>query len=655
MKKTLSNKMRALSIVLSLLMVLSVISFPTLKAKAAGGTLDDFVERCYTVTLDRSSDPEGFAYWKGKLLNGEAVGNEVAYGFLFSKEYTNKNKSNSAYVRDLYMLFMGRDPDDSGYNDWMNQLDEGKSRLEVFAGFANSQEFYNLCDSYGITAGRWVNGYDREQINNVNLFVERLYKICLGRIGDRDGQRNWVEKLLKKEITGSECARSFIQSQEYINKGLTDNTYVENLYLSMMGRKYDEGGKENWLYALSEGKTRDEVFEGFANSAEFAAICAKYKIDKGTYKAKDVQNINEIVPVKEYRIVRYDYSTGDYGIVEYDEPYHISAIKIYDKNGNFKGYDSRDEKLNNGTEEYFGGGNYNDDGTLSGENIKKVYSPDFKTCYDYTYSDQWKTLDRYCVLDVEEYSYSYDKYSYTSIHSLRGTLYDADGTKYGSLEYEYDSYNRLIKTTQYNASGGLYWVQEYEFYPNKKGWEQQYVKKYTTTDYYYDGTQGSKIVEEYDENGNYLKTTFYENNKMINSMVYEYDSKGNNVKKTNISSNNKPTDITVFEYDIYGNKTKETYFYGNGNRYGWVTCTYNTNNNVLNSTYYDADGNIIQTYDYEYDKNENITRYCDNNGYDVYEELHEYDENGNEIKFTKKQDGTVIFWVKKSYEEFSGE
>ena len=288
MKKTFSNKMRALSIVLSLLMVLSVISFPTLKVKAEGGTLDDFVERCYTVTLDRPSDVDGFNYWKGKLLNGEAVGNEVAYGFLFSKEYTNKNKSNSAYVRDLYMLFMGRDPDESGYNDWMNQLDEGKSRLEVFAGFANSQEFYNLCDSYGITAGRWVNGYDRYQINNVNLFVERFYKTCLGRRGDRDGQRNWVEKLLKKEISGSECARSFIFSQEYTNKGLSDEEFVENLYIALMGRSSDASGKANWLNALASGKTRDEVFAGFVNSVEFANICKTYNIDKGSYTAKNV-------------------------------------------------------------------------------------------------------------------------------------------------------------------------------------------------------------------------------------------------------------------------------------------------------------------------------------------------------------------------------
>jgi hypothetical protein len=282
MKKRIT---RGLSILLSLVMVLSVISFPTIKPKAAAGTIDDFVERCYTVTLDRGSDPDGFADWKSQLTSGKAVGVHVAYGFLFSPEYTRKNKSNSAYVRDLYALFMGRDPDDSGYNNWMNQLDAGKSRQEVFAGFANSQEFYNICDSYGITAGRYVVGYDRYQINNVNLFVERLYKVCFKRRGDIGGQKDWVEKLLKKQITGAECARNFIQSAEYENLGLSDADYVENLYIALMGRASDAPGKADWLNGLANGMTRDEVFAGFVNSVEFDGICKKYNIERGSYTA----------------------------------------------------------------------------------------------------------------------------------------------------------------------------------------------------------------------------------------------------------------------------------------------------------------------------------------------------------------------------------
>ena len=312
MRQMGKNFSRVMSVFLSFIMFITVINFTTIKANADGsaGTLDDFIERCYTVTLDRPSDAEGFAYWKGRVLNGEAVGIEVAYGFLFSKEYTQKDKTNTEYVRDLYTLFMGRDPDDSGFNDWMNKLDEGVSRLDVFVGFANSQEFYNICESYGITAGRYVKGYDRNTINNVNLYVERLYKICLGRIGDKGGQTNWAEKLMKKEISGSECARSFIFSKEYTNLGLSDEEFVENLYLAMFGRPSDCDGKNNWIYGLKNGMTRDEVFAGFANSVEFDNICKAYGINRGTYTATNKGTFNKDNPNNEEITFEHSWDKG---------------------------------------------------------------------------------------------------------------------------------------------------------------------------------------------------------------------------------------------------------------------------------------------------------------------------------------------------------
>ena len=283
---------RLLSVVMSLLMILSVISFPTLKAKAAGG-VDGFVERCYTVTLDRGSDPAGFAAWKDMLLNGKSVGVYIAYGFMFSDEYVAKNKDNRAFVKDLYTLFLDREPDEDGYNLWVGLLESGKSREEIFAGFANSTEFYGICESYGITAGFYDARYDIFQINDVNLFVERMYQTCLGRRGDMDGHILWVSKLLNKELTGVECAKNFIKSDEYVSKNLSNDEYVENLYKAFMGRASDAEGKSLWLNALNTGTmTRDEVFAGFANSKEFGDICARYNIVKGSYTPTDVAKNN---------------------------------------------------------------------------------------------------------------------------------------------------------------------------------------------------------------------------------------------------------------------------------------------------------------------------------------------------------------------------
>lgn len=280
--------LKILSVLVSMIMIITIINIPSLEAKASGG-LDDFVTRCYEIALGRTPEPAGLADWEGQLVEGRSCGSKVVYGIVFSQEYKNRNRSNEEYVEDLYNMFLGRPSDVAGKTDWVGKLDSGMSRQDIFAGFANSQEFYNLCRDYGITAGYFDSNYDYNKVNKVNLFVSRLYRVCLGRLGDQSGQANWTKKLLSGEITGSKCAHDFIFSEEYLNNNLSNGEYVSNLYTAVMGRDYDDAGYSHWVNTLNlKLKTRDEVFEGFVNSEEFNKICNDYGINCGTYKATDV-------------------------------------------------------------------------------------------------------------------------------------------------------------------------------------------------------------------------------------------------------------------------------------------------------------------------------------------------------------------------------
>ncbi|MCR4999665.1 MAG: DUF4214 domain-containing protein, partial [Lachnospiraceae bacterium] len=167
-------------VVLSLAVLFFAVQLSSMKVQAEEG-VGGFVNRCYQVALGRDADPDGYADWTSQLTNGQTDGATVAYGFIFSPEYTNSNKDNGAYVTDLYTMFLGRTPDEAGYNDWVGQLDAGADRLSVFAGFANSVEFSGLCTDYGVTAGLFTTEYDLGQVNNVNMFVARMYRICLSR------------------------------------------------------------------------------------------------------------------------------------------------------------------------------------------------------------------------------------------------------------------------------------------------------------------------------------------------------------------------------------------------------------------------------------------------------------------------------------------
>ena len=113
--------------------------------------VDAFVTRFYRQCLNREPERTGLVDWVNALLNGTLYGADVANGFIFSQEFINRNTSNEDFVTILYRAFFGREPDTPGFNGWVNYLYNGATRQDVLNGFIYSQEFENLCTSYGIS------------------------------------------------------------------------------------------------------------------------------------------------------------------------------------------------------------------------------------------------------------------------------------------------------------------------------------------------------------------------------------------------------------------------------------------------------------------------------------------------------------------------
>lgn len=242
-------------------------------------SVGDFVNRCYNVALGREADEAGFDSWVSQLNEGRTCGSQVGYGFIFSGEYLNKNTDNTQYVKDLYSMFFGREADEAGFNYWLEQLDDGVTRENVFSGFCNSAEFSNLCNKYGVVSGCYFVDVPNDKQGYVNSFVARLYKVCLGRLPDQGGQLGWARKLIDGEETGSSAAYGFILSQEFCNLNLDSVNYVAYMYRVFFGREADNAGLEYWTSQLENGtSSRTDIFSGFADSTEFANLCASYGI-----------------------------------------------------------------------------------------------------------------------------------------------------------------------------------------------------------------------------------------------------------------------------------------------------------------------------------------------------------------------------------------
>ena len=242
--------------------------------------VEAFVTRLYKEILGRDADTSGLKEWSEVLKSGREQGAKVAQGFVDSDEFKARNLSDDAYIHALYRTFFDREADSSGLTAWRKVLDSGLSRMHVFRGFAESDEFTGICGRYGIVRGNANLTAPRDQNEGVTKYIVRNYRLCLGREADERGLNDWCDAILSGRNTAKEAAYGFVFSQEFLKRNLSDEEYIRVLYRVFMDRDADGPGLSGWKRVLNEGKSREHVFDGFADSIEFANICNSYGILK---------------------------------------------------------------------------------------------------------------------------------------------------------------------------------------------------------------------------------------------------------------------------------------------------------------------------------------------------------------------------------------
>lgn len=238
--------------------------------------VEAFVTRLYEKVLGRQPEAEGKAYWTAELMNRRKSGAVVGYGFVFSNEYKSRNVSDADFVEMLYVVFMNRGSDAAGKAFWMDLLQQGMSREYVFRGFAHSQEYTQICNSYGIDRGTVELKQARDQNVNLTKFVNRIYVQGLNRAGEGDGLNYWCSAIQSGSRTPQQVAEYFIMSEEFQRKNLSDEEYVKVLYRVFMGREYDQEGLNYWVGLLRSGNSRRTVLYRFSSCPEFKNIMASF-------------------------------------------------------------------------------------------------------------------------------------------------------------------------------------------------------------------------------------------------------------------------------------------------------------------------------------------------------------------------------------------
>ena len=330
-------KKRILAILV--IIALCIGCMPAYAQASSADPVEAFVERLYVNILQRDADSEGLSSWTNVLKTGAESGAKVAQGFVDSNEFKSRNLSDEDYIAILYRTFFDREPDDAGLNAWIAVLNDGLSRLHVFKGFAESNEFTKICNNYGIIRGNAELTAPMDQNEGVTKFIVRCYRLCLGREADEGGLNSWCTQILSGANTAKEAAYGFVFSNEFQSKNLSNEDFVKTMYRVFMDREADSAGLSSWMNVLTQGQSRWHVFNGFADSPEFQKICDSYGVNSGSGMVVGSDPIpkNTIQIVSEYTLANSIGYTYRFIVVKnnYDVTVDISTSSVaYGVNGN---------------------------------------------------------------------------------------------------------------------------------------------------------------------------------------------------------------------------------------------------------------------------------------------------------------------------------
>ena len=144
--------------------------------------------------------------------------------------------------------------------------------LLTFTGEAETSFFYEVSSIVEVKG-------TFDQVTGLNTDsgqMFRLYNAAFKRLPDPDGLEYWIDKYSSRENSLRTVASSFIISEEFkelYGDDISNETFVENLYLNVLNRELDQEGYDYWVGNLNNGiENRNDVLLGFSESAENKAL-----------------------------------------------------------------------------------------------------------------------------------------------------------------------------------------------------------------------------------------------------------------------------------------------------------------------------------------------------------------------------------------------
>jgi hypothetical protein len=248
--------------------------------------VDGQVARLYQAYFLRPPDDGGYRYWRRLRLNGVSAA-EVSEAFAASREFQMRYGSldNGRFVDQVYRNVLGRAAEPEGRTYWIGQLEAGLGRGTLMLAFSESAEFITRTGTADlllaplaapdespaapVTPPPPTTDAPEAPGDPVAAQVRRLYLGYFLREPEPDGLAYWVA-IRASGRSLDEVSNQFAMSQEFINRygAADDPTFVDLVYVNVLGRPAEPEGRAYWIGRLDTGLGRGSMMAAFTESTE---------------------------------------------------------------------------------------------------------------------------------------------------------------------------------------------------------------------------------------------------------------------------------------------------------------------------------------------------------------------------------------------------
>jgi hypothetical protein len=221
------------------------------------------VERLYRAVLQREGDAGGIQSHSDNLRqNGIAGWVKKVTGFTKSDEFTTSvrpNRSNRDILETLYTGFLLRTLNPDGARIYLNLMrDEDVGEVSLL--IATSDEFFNKV-------------FDYSSMNQDRFFLaaQKIFRALMGRLPTGDETNRVREIHSGSGLRGvHNLILEIVSGQEFENyrSSLSDTAFVNNLFLSLLGRGPTAGERTEFL-AMTAGQKYSRASFQIVVTSEF--------------------------------------------------------------------------------------------------------------------------------------------------------------------------------------------------------------------------------------------------------------------------------------------------------------------------------------------------------------------------------------------------